>query len=163
MDNKLIGEKKVYSAYLDYRNQVLKYTNEEMNLTLTSDDQVYIAVFDIPLKSGIVGNQTETLALVFGLNVHLYHGSGEVITGLEKDEDIKKAITSLMISASQILSVMELTENTEFYNSEHIRAYLKTRKGIYFRELTGNIKEDKFMGMLLNRIMKEISKAQVNK
>lgn len=160
MDNKLIGEKKVYSAYLDYRNQVLEYTNEEMNLTLTSDDQVYIAVFDVPLKSGIVGNQTETLALVFGLNVHLYHGSGEAVTGLEKSISIKKAMTSLMISAPQVLPVMELTENTEFYNSDHIRVYLKTRKGIYFRELTGNIKEDRFMEMLLIRVMEEISKAE---
>ncbi len=160
MDNKLIGEKKVYSAYLDYRNQVLKYTNEEMNLTLTSDNQVYIAVFDIPLKSGIVGNQAETLALVFGLNAHLYHGSGEAVTGLEKNINIKKAMTSLMISASQVLPVMELTETTEFYNSDHIRVYLKTRKGIYFRELIGNIKEDRFMEMLLTRVMKEISKAE---
>ena len=84
MDNKLIGEKKVYSAYLDYRNQVLKYTNEEMNLTLTSDNQVYIAVLDIPLKSVIVGNQTETLALVFGLNAQLYHGSGEAVKKKKK-------------------------------------------------------------------------------
>lgn len=160
MDNKLIGEKKVYSAYLDYRNQVLKYTNEEMNLTLTSDNQVYIAVFDIPLKSVIVGNQTETLALVFGLNAQLYHGSGEAVTGLEKNINIKKAMTSLMISASQVLPVMELTETTEFYNSDHIRVYLKTRKGIYFRELIGNIKEDRFMEMLLTRVMKEISKAE---
>ncbi len=160
MDNRLIGEKKVYSLYLEYRDQVLKYTNEEMNLTLTSDEQVYIAVFDIPLKSGIVGHQTETLALVFGLNAHLYHGSGEAITGLEENTGIKKAMTSLMISASQVLPVMELTENTEFYNSNHIRVYLKTAKGIYFRELTGNIKEDRFMEMLLARVMKEISEAE---
>lgn len=160
MDNRLIGEKKVYSRYLEYRDQVLKYTNEEMNLTLTSDEQVYIAVFDIPLKSRIVGHQTETLALVFGLNAHLYHGSGEAITGLEENTGIKKAMTSLMISASQVLPVMELTENTEFYNSDHIRVYLKTAKGIYFRELTGNIKEDRFMEMLLARVMKEISEAE---
>lgn len=55
---------------------------------------------------------------------------------------------------------MELTENTEFYNSDHIRVYLKTAKGIYFRELTGNIKEDRFMEMLLIRVMKEISEAE---
>lgn len=67
-----------------------------------------------------------TLAFVFGLNVHLYHGSGN---RSGKNINIKKTMTSLMISASQVLPVMELTEDTEFYNSDHIRAYLKTRKG----------------------------------
>lgn len=157
MKNEIVIEKNVYSSYLDYREQVLKYTNRDMNLLLNDDKQVYIAVFDIPLESNIVGFQTQTLALVFGLNVHIYHGSGEVIVNLEKYPDVFKAMQSLLISSKQVLSKMQLTTNTEFYNSSNVRAYLKASKGIYYKELTGEIKEDKFLLMLLNNIMKEIN------
>lgn len=156
MENRLIKEKNVYGLYLNYRDQVLKYTDEEMNLKLTSDSQVYIAVFDIPVKSNIIGFQTESLAIVFGLNIHLYHGSGQAVTQLEENEKIKKTADSLMISASQVLPAMQLTENTDFYDSNNIRAYLKTRKGVYFKELSGNTKEDSFLKMLLSRVLKEI-------
>ncbi len=152
----MIKEKNVYSLYLQYRDQVMRYTHEDMNLKLTSDDQVYIAIFDIPIESSLVGFQTETLALVFGLNTHLYHGTGTAVTELEKEPEIRKAATSLLISAHQVLSGMTLTQNTEFYNSDKIRVYLKTAKGIYFRELDGKTREDRFINMLLMRIMEKI-------
>ena len=44
---------KVTEKYLKYRDNVLKYTNTDMNLELENDEQVYIAVFDIPTESGI--------------------------------------------------------------------------------------------------------------
>lgn len=74
----------VAGSYLKYRENVLNYTNVDMNLQLDNDKQVYIAVFDIPTESGIQFGHTETLALVFGLNTHLYFGNGDVIAGLEK-------------------------------------------------------------------------------
>lgn len=49
MDNTLIASKKVYKQYLKCRKQILEYTNEDMNLQLDNDKQVYIALFDIPL------------------------------------------------------------------------------------------------------------------
>ena len=36
---------------------------------------------------------------------------------------------------------MTLTHKTDFYESKNVRAYLKTRKGVYFKELTGETKE----------------------
>lgn len=36
---------KVTDKYLKYRDNVLKYTNIDMNLELENDEQVYIAVF----------------------------------------------------------------------------------------------------------------------
>ena len=62
MDDKLVESKNVYSNYLGYRKQILEYTNDNMNLRLDNDNQVYIALFDIPLKSSIVGFQTQSLA-----------------------------------------------------------------------------------------------------
>jgi len=75
----------VSKEYLQYREQVIRYTYKDMKLQLENDEQVYIAVFDIPLASNILGFQTQTLALVYGLNTHIYHGSGRVILGLEKN------------------------------------------------------------------------------
>lgn len=144
-------------AYLRFRKQVLDYTNIDMNLKLENDEQVYIAVFDVPIDSNIIGADTQTYALVFGLNTHVYLRTGDVLIGLEKKGNVMKAMQSLLISAHQVLGKMQLTQNVEFYESRNIRAYLKTGKGIYFRELTGDCKEDKFLMMLLKNLQKEIS------
>lgn len=79
MDNNGVSKR-----YLQYRKQVLEYTNVDMNLQLDSDEQVYIAVFDVPTESGIIGMHVQTIALVFGLNTHIYYGNGDALTGLEK-------------------------------------------------------------------------------
>lgn len=148
---------KVSKQYLQFRQQVLQYTNIDMNLKLENDEQVYIAVFDVPIESNIVGADTQTYALVFGLNTHLYLGAGDVITGLEKNENVMKAMQALLISSYQVLGKMRLTNKLEFYESKNIRVYLKTQKGIFFKEIIGNCKEDKFILMLLNNLWKEIS------
>lgn len=148
---------KVSKQYLEFRQRVLQYTNIDMNLELENDEQVYIAVFDVPIASNIVGADTQTYALVFGLNTHLYFGTGDAFTELEKNKNIMKAMQSLLISSCQVLGKMQLTKEMEFYESKNIRAYLKTQKGIFFKEIIGDCKEDKFLLMLLNNLRKEIS------
>ena len=148
----------VSKRYLQLREQVLKYSNVDMNLELENDEQVYIAVFDIPMESGIINGCTLTLALVFGQNTHIYYGSGDAITDLEKNKDVMKAMQSLFISSSQVLNKMQLLEEYEFYNSKNVRAYLKTRNGVYFREINSDCKEDRFLTMLMNNVCSAISK-----
>lgn len=114
-------ENKVSERYLALREQVLRYSYQDMNLMLDNDEQVYIAVFDIPLKSKIMGFQTQTLALVFGLNTHIYHGSGNVMVDLEKNEEVMKAMQSVLVSSHQVLEYMKRTENTEYYESKNVR------------------------------------------
>lgn len=160
MDETIIENKKVYDNYLLYRKQILEYTNDDMNLRLDNDKQVYIALFDIPLKSSIIGFRTQSLALVYGLNTHIYHGSGKAIIGLEETPDVKRAMQSLMISISQVLPNMELTNNVEFYNSNCIRVYLKTGKGIYFKELKEVTKENDFIKMMMDNVLNEIAKTE---
>lgn len=152
------NEKRVSGQYLALREQVLRYTNKDMNLKLDNDQQVYIALFDIPVQGGIVGFQTQSLALVFGLNTHLYHGSGSAVVGLEKYPEVMKAMQSLLVSSNQVLSEMTLTKAFEFYNSKYVRVYLKTGRGIYFKELSADSKEDNFLLMLMNYVLSEIAK-----
>lgn len=151
-----MGNGGVSEKYIEYREQVLNYKNTDMNLKLENDEQVYIAVFDVPVESAIIGANTQTFALVFGLNMHMYFGNGQVITGLEENMQVMKAMQSLLISAHQVLSKMHITNNTDFYQSKNVRAYLKTRKGIFFKEIIGDCKEDKFLLMLFNNLRKEI-------
>jgi len=148
----------VSNDYLKLRRNVLNYTNEDMNLSLDNYQQVYIAVFDIPSKSGVVEFQTQSLALVFGLNTHLYHGSGAYVHGLERYSEVKKAMQSTLISSYQALPKMKLTNDFDYYDSEYVRVYLKTKKGVYYKELVGNDKEDKFLLALMNHIMEKIIK-----
>lgn len=129
-----------------------------MNLKLQSSDQVYIAVFDIPIESILDGFHTQTLVMLFGLNTHLYHGSGQVIVNLEKHINVMKAMQSLFISSSQVLKFMQLTSDIDFYESKNVRAYLKTSDGIYFKELDKECREDRFLNMLLENVLKEIAK-----
>lgn len=81
-------------------------------------------------KSNIIGFRTQTLALIFGLNTHIYQGSGNAIFELEKNPEVMKAMQSLLISSHQVLNNMKITTNTEYYDSEYVRAYLKTGGGI---------------------------------
>ena len=54
--------------YLKLRDNALKYTYKDMNLNLENDNQVHIAVADIPVESKIVGFHSQTLVLIYGLN-----------------------------------------------------------------------------------------------
>ena len=153
-----MDKKGVASKYLKYRENVLKYTDIDMNLKLENDEQVYTAVFDIPTESSILFGHPKTLALVFGLNTHVYFGNGDVIVGLEKNKDIMKAMQSLFISSSQVLKSMRLVDDYSYYESLNVRVYLKTRKGVYFQELTKESREERFLGMLMENMLSTISK-----
>ena len=146
----------VASKYLEYRSNVLNYTNIDMNLELENDEQVYIAVFDIPTESGIHLRHTMTLALVFGLNTHIYWGDGNVMVGLEKNMETMKAMQSLFISSSQILNSMTVVNDYSYFESSKVRAYLKTRIGVYYRELSNETREEKFLTMLMKKVLNSI-------
>ena len=68
------------------------------------------------------------------------------MTGLEQNAKAKQAMQSLFISCPQALDEMTLTHKTDFYESKNVRAYLKTRKGVYFKELTGETKKRTLFG-----------------
>ena len=55
-----------------------------------------------------------------------------MFTGLEKNENVMKAMQSLLISSYQVLGKMRLTNELEFYGGKNIRAYLKTPKGMFW-------------------------------
>ncbi|CBK73062.1 hypothetical protein CIY_00700 [Butyrivibrio fibrisolvens 16/4] len=152
MDNQLLARK-----YIENRRRVLEYTYRDMNLALENNEQVYLAVFDIPTDSILTSGRTKTLALIFGLNTHIYFGNGDSIINLEKNSDIMKAMQSLFISVPQVLRITKLVDDCSFYESKNIRAYLKTKEGIRFCELEGKTREERFLLMLMNNVLKLIA------
>ena len=60
-ESKFMAIKEVSERYLELRQNALDYTFEQMNLQLENDKQVYLAVFDIPVESAIIGSKTKTL------------------------------------------------------------------------------------------------------
>ena len=99
---------------------------------------------------------SRSLVLIFGLNTHVYQSDGTVIVDLEKKKEVMQAMQSLLVSSGQVLNSMKKTDEVSFYESKNIRVYLKTRQGIFFKELTMDCKEDKFMNMLINNVLKSI-------
>ena len=63
-----------------------------------------------------------------------------------------KAMQSFFISVPQVLNKMTLCENTEYLKCNNYRVFLKTRKGIYYKELLDS-REDKFLKMLINNVL----------
>lgn len=98
------------------------------------------------------------MALVFGLNIHIYLGNGDAIVGLERSRDIMNAMQSLFISSSQVLKSMQLVDDYSYYESSNVRAYLKTRRGVYFQELTNKSREERFLNMLMENVFITIYK-----
>lgn len=140
-------------SFVKLRENVLNYSNTDMNLVLQRDDQVYIAVADIPTHSGVTGNEYMSLAMVFGLNCHLYLSNGEAITGLEKDAEVMSAMQSMLISSHQVIKSMELTECPDFEPSKNRRVFLKTTKGIYYKEID-ETRESLFLNMMIDNVLK---------
>lgn len=128
-------ENKVSERYLTLRERVLRYSYRDMNLSLDNDEQVYIAVFDIPLKSNIIGFQTQTLALVFGLNTHIYHGSGNVMVDLEKNAEVMKAMQSVLISSHQVLGSI-ISCNLKPWNAKKRYRVQNASNGKYVEQIS---------------------------
>jgi len=137
----------------------MEYTYEDMNLLLNNDKQVYIAVIDIPINSIIANNETRTLALVYGLNTHIYQSDGTLLTGLEKNKEVMKAMQSLFISIPQVLDTMDICHNTDYYRSSNYRVYLKTKNGVFFKELDGDSREEAFTKALVNNVLAAIAQS----
>lgn len=150
----------VTKRYLDLRERALKYSNDDMNLKLENSKQVYLAVFDMPVESNIVGFHTQTLVMLFGLNTQIYYENGDVIIGLEENKNVMNAMQSFFVSCPQVLKTMQLTSDIDFFECNSIRVYLKTSKGIYFKELNMKNREDRFLNMLLENVLAEIAKVK---
>ena len=81
----------ISEQYLALRKRVLEYSEKDMNLLLENDEQVYIAVADIPTKSGLYQNSAYTIAMAYGLSLHILFQNGRFISGLGEQKEVNGA------------------------------------------------------------------------
>lgn len=143
--------------YLSNRLKVLKYTNDDMNLKLDNNKQVYLAIIDVPTGSGVIDNEVMSIALIFGLNTHIYFANGNIKVDLEKNEDVMKMMQSLLISSTQALIYMEKTEDFDVKSIKNKHIYLKTADGLFYLELDGSGKAQNFLEGMTNMLLQKIS------
>ena len=138
----------LHPEYLAIRKRMLNFTNEDMNLTIPNDGKVYayLALVDIPVLDGYA-----SIAMCFGSNCEVYFNNGTGDFELEKDESVKNASLRFLVSSTQVLHVMELTTDFAFKPSRNMRVFLKTTKGVYFKELDDS-KESRFLETLIKNV-----------
>ncbi len=144
--------------YLQNRLKVLNYTDEDMNLSLDNNEQVYLAIIDAPTKSGVVDNEIISIALIFGLNTHIYFANGNVKVDLEKNKDVMEMMQSILISSSQALPHMTKATDFEIKDLDNKHIYLKTSDGIFETVLRGENQAQKFLEGMTNMLLNTISK-----
>lgn len=152
MNLDLVSEK-----YLANRAQILRYTYEDMNLKIDNAEQVYIALFDFPAQSLVAQNSLQSLALVFGLNVHIYNSDGSSMLGLEKDPDVMKAMQSALISIHQAIPSMKKVKDYSGLPDGEPQVFLKTKSGVYFKKISTEDRVDQFLLGMRNLVLRTIS------
>lgn len=144
--------------YQKMRNNLLNYSSDDMNLKLDNDNQVYLGIIDIPNNSIIENNEVFSIGMLFGLNTHLYMGSGDFRVNLEQNLSIMNSMNSLLISSSQVLDDNNLISVEEANFNGKKQLILKSQKGLYRFYLDGSTKELIFLGKLVNEILSNILK-----
>jgi hypothetical protein len=76
----------------------------------------------------------------------------------EKHENVMKAMQSVLISSHQALLEMKSTGDLEFYESENVRVYLKTRKRVFL----GNYQMDYSGVQMVSLFIKDGNSLDVN-
>ena len=147
----------VSEKYLNLRKQLLDCKPENIGVNLTKDDQVYVVAFDMPNETLVAGNHTVTLGLVFDCNVHMYFGNGSAWVDMENDGNVFQTMMSVCISAGQVLNKMKKTDHYDYYESSNVRAYLKTRKGVFYKELNPGVREDSFLLMMKDKMLEAVN------
>lgn len=146
------------TKYLKNRENVLNYTNEDMNLTLNNNEQVYLAIIDIPTGSGIVDNEVMSIALIFGLNTHVYFANGNAKVDLEKNDDVMQLMQSVLISSHQALPHMKKVDDYEIQGLDSKHIYLKTSEGVFYTPLNSENQAQNFLEGMTNMLIREIGK-----
>lgn len=101
------------SAYSELRQKALATTPQDAGIKLENNHQVYAALIDF-------GNKTRKVSLFCAIDgtVELYFSNAIPVYGLGRNENIKKAAISLLISSGQTLA--KLPKNHMTWKKERL-------------------------------------------
>ena len=141
------------NIYRGLRERALALKPEQIGISLENDSQVYAAIIDIKLKNTIA-----TLVCSIDGSVSIYYSTGQLSIGLGKEESIRKASISLLISAGQCLDAMQAT-NTYGIDPVMMNAFLLTKNSVYFAKIDGksiSVREIRFLNFLIQNVLTAI-------
>lgn len=164
MANNFFGRYSVCEPYLLARIKALRMPPAVLGIRLTDDKQIYSAVVDIPMGSGLLG----TLVCLANGAVNIYFNNGASITGLSANHpSLAQACRSFLASANQSLPVCTRTSVFDIPSDPSLHyVHLMTRKGVYktvVNPYTAAGESDKMRVFLLHlyqKVMNEVQNAQ---
>lgn len=139
--------------YQEIRKKAFMLKPEDIRVSLENNKQVYAAVVDMNVKGNLV-----TLVCTLDGTVSIYYSNGRCDVGLGKNEKIKQAATSFLISSGQCIEKMQKTMQ---YTQEtrDMKIYLFAKEGIYLKEILNiksESKEESFLSFLVNNVLNTI-------
>ncbi len=154
----------VCEPYLITRIKALRMPPAAIGVKLTSDQQVYCTVIDMPMGPNLLG----TLVCLPNGTANIYFNNGATITNLSVNHPtLVQAARTLIASAGQALPVCQRTSVFDLpLNSSSHFVHLMTRKGVYktvIDPMTVGQEGDKmkiFLLHLYQKVMNEIRDAQ---
>lgn len=148
-------------TYLGLRNQALKIKPYDLHLDVTSNDQVYAAIVDIPINDKIA-----TLCCVFDGTVSLYYCNGGGLLGLgQRYDTVRKSSGSLLISAGQTIPFLQYAYDVSVVRDGKAHVFLLVRDGIFQETIDMNHidteeKHKKFLNFLIQNVINSIRVSQ---
>ena len=143
--------------YNSMRNMAFNIKPEDIDVTLDNDNQVYGSIIDMNTGTGIA-----TMVCFIDGTASLYFSNGGGILGTGKDESVKKAVASFLVSIHQVLPIMKAVDEYESLPlPNHHIFYLFTRTGKYTIDIDVkdiNTKEKDFLFSLSQMVLSEIRK-----
>lgn len=153
-----------FREYLLLRWRVFAYTDRDLGLGLLDDNEVYTVLVDIPFEDASTGEKlSKTFTVMRGFNIHLYYSDGSALLELERYRKIRRAGEKLLSNLGKVLPYMQLTGDTDFYESENVRVYVKTCQGVYFKEINPDSerKEDERVLSLLSDMLQVVDNRDI--
>ena len=150
-------------TYLGLRNQALKIKPSDLHLNLTSNDQVYAAIVDIPIN-----DKFATLCCVFDGTVSLYYSNGGSLLGLgQRYDTVSKSSGSLLISAGQTIPFLQYACDVSVVFDGKAHVFLLVRDGIFqetinMAHIETEEKHKKFLNFLIQNVINSIRISQGN-
>lgn len=144
---------KLNDFYMQMRKRAFELRPENMEISLQNNEQIYASVADLNVNDSIV-----TLICTIDGTVSLYYSSGKYDIGLGKNEDVRQAAISLLISSGQCIKSMQRVDKYPV-ETKNIQVFLFSKDGIYQKIITSDenqTKEEKFLNFLIQNVLTSI-------
>ncbi len=145
------------NEYKTKRHQLFAHTNIDLNLRITNNDDVFLAVIDVPNESKLTNNEVISIGILFDTSVQLYFGNGKHKVGLEQDQAIMRAMQMLLVNLRQVSSYSHLANAPYQPVVDNKAIYYKNGNGVFKIDLLKQNRGQIFIHELVNDLIRAIN------